>query len=531
MIMPEFIDVERLTESEMFKNNITLVAGHRGLKRRVTCVTVQEAPNFYEQIDGGEFVLSAWYAFKDDMDAGLTAIRNLSDKASGLCIKINRFINSIPQEYIDCANELGLPLFTVGADIKFRNIIKCITLEISSAHTNVLLDLKDYYEYLFKTALENGSADTMLMDFSKRTGLVAVSISADCRQIRGIRSFTKLPDYKHRLNVVKHIIKHNIDKIQPFSQDEYHVFPCIARGYCYGYFVVLSAEALSERQRLYITQLINIITIKWLDRQEKENDSVQLLFEMLCEDPEKNEGKILSVLNGKSINHASGIRIVHIKLNTMLKQDGKINLSSFQRFLLDMMAIKSNIIYIWDKSDNFEMLVDNQNSAGEVFIKRLQEVSALYKDLLISVGPSVNSISLIKESLRIAVNLQLFLPKGSNYIYYKDYLMQLAICGGIGSFESDKFVKETISPISIYDKTYNDCVLETLLNVVRSGNIDDAAKEQNMHKNTIRYRLQKIKKIIDLNFFSNADKYILTTACMLYEYQKQYKITLRGLRP
>lgn len=529
--MPEFIDVEWLTESDMFKKNITLVAGHQGLKRRVTYVTVQEAPNFYEQIEGGEFVLSAWYAFKDDIEAGVTAIRNLSGKASGLCIKINRFINYIPQEYIDCANELGLPLFTVEPDIKFRDIIRSITLEISSALTNILLDLKDYYAYLFKAALENGSADMMLADFSKRTGLVAITISTDCRQIRGIHSFVRLPDCEHRLNVVKNIIRQNMDKLQPFSQNEYHVFPCVARGYCYGYFVVLSAETLSERQRLYITQLINIITIKWLDRQEKENDSMQLLLEMLCEDPVKNEKQILTILNSKSIDQASGIRIVHLKLNTMTKHNGKINLSSFQRFLLDMMAIKSNIIYIWDKAYNFEMLVDNQNSVGETFVKRLQELSASYRDILISVGPSVDSIPLIRESLRIAINAQLFLSEGSNYVYYKDYLMQLAICGGVGSYESDRFVKEMISPISAYDRTYNDCVLTTLLNVVKTGNIDEVAREHNMHPNTIRYRLQKIKKIIDFNFFNEGDKYVLTTACMLYEHQKQYKIIFRGLRP
>ena len=85
--MRESIDVEWLTEIAMFKNNIRLVAGRGGLHRNVTYVTVQEAPDFYRQIEGGEFVLSTWYAFKDDVDAGLAAIRNLCDIASGVCIK------------------------------------------------------------------------------------------------------------------------------------------------------------------------------------------------------------------------------------------------------------------------------------------------------------------------------------------------------------------------------------------------------------------------------------------------------------
>ena len=51
--MRESIDVEWLTEIAMFKNNIRLVAGRGGLHRKVTYVTVQEAPDFYRQIEGG----------------------------------------------------------------------------------------------------------------------------------------------------------------------------------------------------------------------------------------------------------------------------------------------------------------------------------------------------------------------------------------------------------------------------------------------------------------------------------------------
>ena len=51
------IDVEWLMENPWFQSNVTLVAGSSGLKRRVTYVTVQEAPDFYKQIEGGEFLL------------------------------------------------------------------------------------------------------------------------------------------------------------------------------------------------------------------------------------------------------------------------------------------------------------------------------------------------------------------------------------------------------------------------------------------------------------------------------------------
>ena len=114
---------------------------------------MQEAPDYYKQIEGEEIVLSTLYAFRNDMDAGLEALRKLCDIASGVCIKINRFIDSLPPQYLKCADELNLPLFIVDKDVKFREIIKNITLEINMAHVNVLVQLNDYYSYLFQTAL------------------------------------------------------------------------------------------------------------------------------------------------------------------------------------------------------------------------------------------------------------------------------------------------------------------------------------------------------------------------------------------
>ena len=73
-----------------------------------------------------------------------------------------------------------------------------------------------------------------------------------------------------------------------FREEDCHVFPCVARGYCYGYLIVLSAEELSEIHKLYITQLRNIITIKWLDRQEKENDLLLSMMKMIIQAPENN---------------------------------------------------------------------------------------------------------------------------------------------------------------------------------------------------------------------------------------------------
>ncbi|WP_352401608.1 PucR family transcriptional regulator [Synergistes jonesii] len=526
--MREFIDVEWLTEISMFKNHIRLVAGKGGLARHVTYVTVQEAPDFYKQIEGGEFVLSTWYAFKDDMDAGLDAIRNLCGIASGVCIKVNRFIDKLPPEYLKCADEFNLPLFIVDKSVKFREIIKSITLEINMAHVNVLVQLNDYYTYLFQTALENGSADSMLLDFARRSGLIAITVSADFKQLRGMRSFQKLPDHEYRLQVIKDIISLNSSPVKYFCENEYHIFPCIARGYCYGYLVVLSANMLSERQRLYIAQLVNIITIKWLDRQEKENDTLLSLLDMILNSPERDQERIIQFLNKKSIDYTSGIRAIQIKYDKPNKSDTKVNFAVVQRFLADMIAIKPNLLYIWDKpADSFTLLIDKQTREGDDlshgFLHSVAKISENYRDISVSIGPVVTAVSDIRVSIKMAKNSFLFKSGDeSNVICYKENLMQFALLGGADSRESDFFLEYTIIPLIEHDRCHDDLIMETLSCVVENATLEQAAKKQNIHVNSVRYRLQKIKNICGLDFFNQNEKYIMIIAYMIYKNRKKY---------
>lgn len=528
--MREFVTVEWLTEISIFKNKVKLLAGKGGIDRLVTYVTVQEAPDFYKQIEGGEFVLSTWYAFYCDEEAGLAALRNLSGTASGLCIKINRFLYRIPESFIKYANEANFPLFIVDKDVKFREIIKAITIEINMSYVNVLIQLNDYYKYLFQTALENGSADSILLDFSKRYGLIAITISADLRQIRGMHSFQKLRNYENRLQMIKQIISSNSNRVEYFSENEYRVFPCIARGYCYGYLIVLSVNELTERQHLCVTQLVNIITIKWLDRQEKKNDTLLSMLDMIMHSSEKDGEYICQLLSRNSIDVSSGVRAICVKYEHK-KGNSHMDLSIVQKFLVDLTAISPNLLYIWDKaSDAFMLLMDGQHSENVVedlsygFLYNVVKTAENYKSISVAIGPVVDVVNDIRVSIKMAINSFLFKNKGgANVVYYKDNLMQFALLSGANSRECDLFLEETIMPIAKHDRHERDCIIQMLASVYENTSLEEAAKKENIHVNSIRYRLQKIKNICGLDFFIQAEKYIILTAYMLYAHREKYR--------
>ena len=525
--MGDFVTVSWLTETEIFKNHIRLVAGRSGLGKKVTYVTVQEAPDFYTLLDGGEFVLSTWYAFRDNAEAGLEALKNLGDsKTSGVCIKINRFIDELPQSYIDYAESAALPLFVVGRDVNFREIIKCITIEINMSQMNTAIQVNEYYDFLFKAALENGSADFMLTDFLDRTGLVAISMSPDLKQVRGQKSLQKIPGRRNWLENLKKIIKRNQSRLEYFTQEGCHVFPCVARGYCYGYLIVASEREISASHRLYITQLRNIITIKWLDRQEKENDELISLLDMILHTPELNESSITDRLREQSIELTTGVRAIILKqVKDSGEAAGKPFINEAKRFIIAMGARIPNMLYVWDRSDTFTILVDNQGCSGAdtapSWVRELESLLDHYPNTSLAIGPSVNLAAGIRTSIRIATNTHMF-SNGRRLLYYGDHLATMALISGANSTECSFFIDEVVNPIVRYDEDNNGSLMDTLASVISCSDIGEAAEKLCIHINSVRYRLQKIKLLTGLDFFEPSQRYSVTTAFIMYRNKDRY---------
>ena len=525
--MGDFVTVNWLTETEIFREHIELVAGKRGLDKQVTYVTVQEAPDFYTLLDGGEFVLSTWYAFRDNMDSGLLALKNLGkSNAAGVCIKIHRFIDEIPQSYIDYANDADLPLFVVGRNVNFREIIKCITIEINMSQMNAAIRINEYYDFLFKAALENGSADFMLADFLERTGLVAISMSPDLRQVRGQKSLQKIKGRRSWLESLKKTIKRNQSKLEYFFEEGCHVFPCVARGYCYGYLVIASEEEISAGHRLYISQLRNIITIKWLDRQEKENDQLISLLDMIMHAPETDAAFITDRLKDHSIELSTGVRAVILKqVNSQGEAGNKIAVNEAKRFLIAMSARIPNLLSIWDRSDKFTILIDNQGCGGidkaPSWTRELNSLLDHYPNISVAIGPSVNRVPDIRTSIRVATNAHIF-AGGERIAYYGNHLPTMALMSGANSTECRFFIDEVMSPIVRYDEDNNGSLMETLESMISSSDIGEAAVNLCVHINSVRYRLQKIKALTGLDFLEPSQRYSITTAFLMYRNKDRY---------
>ena len=98
-----------------------LLAGKSGLMRTVASANIQEVPNVERWLRRGEVLFTAGYAFRELED--LCAFMERIERAgvSAVFVKPGQYLQAVPQEMIDAAERLKLPLFSLPEDISYMN--------------------------------------------------------------------------------------------------------------------------------------------------------------------------------------------------------------------------------------------------------------------------------------------------------------------------------------------------------------------------------------------------------------------------
>jgi sugar diacid utilization regulator len=108
-----------------------VVAGEKGLDRIVSYVDILEVPDAINWLRGEELLLTTGYAIKDKPDVQENLILELARlNAAGIVIKLNRFLNDIPEIMIEKANEVNLPIIQLPPDIPYIEITHPLLKEI-----------------------------------------------------------------------------------------------------------------------------------------------------------------------------------------------------------------------------------------------------------------------------------------------------------------------------------------------------------------------------------------------------------------
>ncbi|MDQ7862039.1 PucR family transcriptional regulator ligand-binding domain-containing protein [Peribacillus frigoritolerans] len=123
-----------LTIEKSFETSCPKPSGSYWRKSRVNwvinSVSIMDHPDI-SWIKRGELLLTTGYVFKDDLNAQINLVRELSKRGSaGLAIKIKRFLSTIPPGMVEEANKYNFPLLEIPYEMPLSDLLFSFTYEL-----------------------------------------------------------------------------------------------------------------------------------------------------------------------------------------------------------------------------------------------------------------------------------------------------------------------------------------------------------------------------------------------------------------
>lgn len=117
------LTIREILETNYFKR-FELLAGEEGLDKEIQGVTTLDAPDGYNWTEGKEFVISSGYVFKEDRGSLMRYANSENfNKISGFAIKLGRYVDDLPEEFIKKCDEKKVPLLVIPMDVPWMSIM------------------------------------------------------------------------------------------------------------------------------------------------------------------------------------------------------------------------------------------------------------------------------------------------------------------------------------------------------------------------------------------------------------------------
>lgn len=115
-------NVKDLLSLPVFKN-VQVLAGKSGLDRNVEHVTVMEVPDIKRWLKGNDFLLTSFYSVRKGTEEQCHLIEELSDICCCVAVKTGQYVDEIPEEVKETADQCNLPLLEIPFHLSYIDIL------------------------------------------------------------------------------------------------------------------------------------------------------------------------------------------------------------------------------------------------------------------------------------------------------------------------------------------------------------------------------------------------------------------------
>ncbi|KAF5048041.1 Purine catabolism regulatory protein [anaerobic digester metagenome] len=485
-----------------------LIAGSKGLGRQCTSIVVWETPDGLDWLIGGEFILTAGYAFKNDPAMLDSLIDKIHERGcAGIAIKEQRFLEAIPPRMLERADALGIPLIILPRRMVYTEIVSAFYEALFYKSNAYLLESKKTHEELLD----------LVFDKMDNTGILEA-----LGNLGRLSLFLTGPEKLIRTSFLFHDISGH-----PVEEDDLSV---MFDGSAYSHLRLPIRFEDGQSGRLHVFSLTPFLPLirNMLEHSTKsiqlnlskadqdiynELRNKQMITSIILQDRNLTEDFIRNVASniGWDSSHPSyGIALkfyptdgqpvpgqyIQTELNTILNSYGK------------------KITYLLSESNGIVVIYLNNLTQTKLyeFIDLIQRKSNVRNKALtvsISVSAPFYGLSELPKVQDECIFAALINKPGKILTYESLGIIRL-----LHSLKDDPNVLKMYSDIMVRIETYDDqnggVLMETLLQYFQHNlNKKETADAMHIHVETLRYRLNKIQALTGCSTASSEGLFIL----------------------
>lgn len=505
-----------------------LVAGEDGIGNEITGVNVLEATDISNWGRHGEVLLTSFFALQHlnekELEHFFEKLHNIG--TSAIIIKIDRLVTHIPSKLIELCDKHIIPLIQISKEVKYESIILEILSPIINKNMNLLNKYYEVHSDLTRLAMKMPSLDEILYEFKKMilrdVSLINITKGTEVSTNPALSNIT-LGDsteiltekYVHFKYIRQNVIYNSTQPKMAGKQIRVHI-PHL--GYD-GYELVIHEmlHQVSAEDFMVIENGVKFLQMELLKQyvisqnlfQQKNNLISDLLNDRLYEEKYMDE-----VLESLSIHRHKYYQVILVKL---YPQDEKKSLDkdrmpqTLRQIRLNFKTNFKDIVFL-EKLDIVVFILNFNTAPASLNRRSIEKImhslaeNNVFKELYynVSISSKVEKLDIPKatrEVLDTEKILRLF-HTPNNILPYEELGIYKLFLDANSLSELQKFIPPRIASFKHqYPLLFE--TLQTFLDTNQSYSL--TAERLFLHTKTVRYRVDKIKTILGINF-SNAEE-------------------------
>jgi purine catabolism regulator len=538
-----------ITVEEALGNGIlqqaTLLAGKVGCNRAILGVLPVEVPDTSQWLKGGELVLTTGYVLRDAEAPWLAFLKDLvAAKAAGLVLIASPYVKMIPDRAIEYAEAQQFPLLVLATAGPIVDVVKPLQEAIEASRSGSVREGLNLQRRLMQMVLDGTGLESVakflgrhlnqtLLIEDKQFNLLAYAQAGTTTEplldelIANKGTPVTLMKKWEEDGTLKTLRK---DKLPVTIAPERAggpartVYPVVVSGEVFGFFSVLSSTPLTDHDRLIVDNGITAVAIELLKQKGATESEQKMKRDFFRDLLIANTAAMTETLRrratylGYPLNASYWVINVEfddVKNDDILPEDinrlvGILNsLLSFRQAVVVNQAQGASILYpVKEGQPNLDKI---RHLAKAIH----QKVTGSSPTWSVSIGvgqqyPELLSVPKAYKEAQHALKIGRSTNGPGAITFFAELVIYRMLLQFAQSQDPNEFFCEPLQRLIEYNQQTDKELVKTIAAFLEcNGNLTETSNKLFIHRNTLKYRLERIRDITQIDLDDSENRLML----------------------